>query len=168
ATALIFSSVGSFEYVTWDDPLYITDNVHVLAGLSTRTLAWAFTTAHDPYWHPLTWTSHMADVQMFGPGPAGPHVLNVVLHVVNALLIFALFLQMTRRVWPSAGVAILFAVHPQHVESVAWVSERKYLLCATFGVIALLAYVRYTRRPTLWRYVTVVVLFAAGLMAKPM
>lgn len=168
ATALIFSSAGSFEYVTWDDPLYITDNPHVLAGLSAHAMAWAFTTAHDPYWHPLTWISHMADVQIFGPGPAGPHIVNLILHGVNAVLVFALFLQMTRRVWPSAGVGMLFAVHPQHVESVAWIAERKDLLCALFGLLAMLAYVGYTRRRTLWRYLLVLALFAAGLMAKPM
>ena len=140
----------------------------MLGGLSARAIAWAFTTAHDPYWHPLTWISHMADVQIFGAGPAGPHVVNVVLHAANALLVFALFAQMTRRLWPSAAVAMLFAVHPQHVESVAWIAERKDLLCAFFGLLAMLAYVRYTHGRTVWRYVLVVVLFASGLMAKPM
>ena len=168
ATALIFFSAGSFDFVTWDDPLYVTLNPHVLGGLSARAIAWAFTTAHDPYWHPLTWISHMADVQIFGPGPAGPHVVNVVLHGINALLVFALFFQMTRRVWPSGAVGLLFAIHPQHVESVAWIAERKDLLCALFGLLAMLAYVRYTRQRTVWRSLVVVLLFAAGLMAKPM
>lgn len=168
ATALVYLSAGSFDYVTWDDPLYVTLNPRVLGGLSARAIAWAFTTAHDPYWHPLTWISHMVDVQIFGPGPAGPHVVNVVLHAVNALLVFTLFARITQRLWSSGCVAMLFAVHPQHVESVAWIAERKDLLCAMFGLLAMLAYVRYTRRPTLWRYCIVAALFAAGLMAKPM
>ena len=166
------------EFVSYDDPLYITENPHVRVGLTGSGVGWAMTATDGSNWHPLTWLAHMADCQVFGLWAGGHHLVSVGLHAINAVLLFWLLRRMTAAVparpslgggvWLSAFVAGLFALHPLHVESVAWISERKDVLSTFFGLLALLAYVRYAERPGVARYVPVFVLLAYGLMAKPM
>ncbi|MGP8245051.1 MAG: tetratricopeptide repeat protein [Bryobacteraceae bacterium] len=168
ASVFIYAPVRDHSFVTWDDPQYVSDNLHVAAGLTWDGLRWAFTTGYMANWHPLTWLSYMVDVQLFGVS-APPHlIVNLLIHTLNALLLFGLFHEMTGAAGRSGFVAALFATHPLHVESVAWVAERKDVLSMLFGLLALWAYLAYTRRPGPMRYLTVLLLFALGLMAKPM
>lgn len=155
-------------FVNYDDPAYVTANWHVQQGLTSRSVAWAFTSTAEANWHPLTWISHMLDVQLFGLRPAGHHAQSVFWHAVNVVLLFLLLAQATGFVGRSALVAGLFAVHPLNVESVAWVAERKTVLCTFFLLLALGAYGWYVKRPRASRYLLVALLFAFGLMAKPM
>ena len=164
----IYWPVRHFDFVTWDDPTYVTQNLNVLGGFTASGVNWAFTTAAAPYWHPLTWMSHMLDVTWFGVRAGGHHVTNVALHIANTLALFALLFRTTGAVGRSACVAALFAAHPLHVESVAWVAERKDLLSTFFFLLTLLAYVEYARRTSSARYAFVVGFFALGLMSKPM
>jgi len=157
-----------FDFVYYDDNLYITENPYVLAGLTWKGTVWAFTTTHIGNWHPLTWLSHMTDVQLFGTDARGHHLPSVLLHALNAVLLFLILLKMTKARWKSALVALLFALHPLHVESVAWISERKDVLSASFGMLAMAAYVRYARRGGRTWYLMVALFLALGLMAKPM
>ncbi len=152
----------------WDDAQYILENPHVAGGLTPSSFRWALTTFEAGNWHPLTWVSHMLDVELFGLEPWGPHLVNVLIHLGCTSLLFLLFLRLTGAVWRSFVVAALFAVHPLHVESVAWIAERKDLLSTLPGLLAALAYCRYVRRPGLLRYLAVVLLFVAGLTAKQM
>jgi tetratricopeptide (TPR) repeat protein len=165
-TALVFAPVVTFGFVTWDDGPYVFENTYVLSGLSPRTLAWAFTN-HTPYWHPLTWMSHLLDVTLLGPGPHGMHAVNVAIHLANTALLLILLNRLTSRLAPSAIVAALFALHPLHVESVAWIAERKDLLSTCFLFASLLFYQRYARRPSAFRYAGVVSAFGLSLMCKP-
>jgi Tfp pilus assembly protein PilF len=173
-TWAVFAQTGGFQFVNYDDPLYVLDNAHVRAGLSWRGIAWAFTHIHSHNWHPLTTMSHMLDCQLFGLKPGAHHFGNVLLHSATAVLLFFLLEQLTRSpsrtgtIWSSAFVAAVFAIHPLRVESVAWISERKDVLSGLFFVLTLLAYFYYTRKPNLGRYVTMSILFACGLMSKPM
>ncbi len=168
STVAVYSQVIHFEFLDWDDLKYVTKNTHVHDGLTIDAVIWAFTERHASNWHPLTWMSHMLDCQIFGMDPAGPHVVNVLFHIANALLLFGVLVRMTRRLWPSAFVAALFALHPLHVESVAWVSERKDVLSTFFALLAMWAYVSYVRRGGIGRYLMTALLFALGLLAKPM
>ncbi len=156
------------EFVNYDDPAYITSNFQVQQGLSLRTIAWAFRSTTVANWHPLTWISHLVDAQLFGLWPAGHHAQSVLWHAVNVILLFLLLAKATGSVGRSALVAGLFAAHPLNVESVAWVAERKTVLCTFFLLLALAAYGRYSKRPGIIRYLLVIVFFALGLMAKPM
>jgi protein O-mannosyl-transferase len=165
---VVYAPLGHFDFVKWDDPQYITDNATVLAGLTWHGVAWAFTSTHGPYWHPLTWLSHMLDVQLFGLDAGGHHITNIVLHIATTLLLFGLLRRTTGALMRSAFVAALFAVHPLHVESVAWIAERKDVLSALFWMLTLWAYGWYAARPGVRRYLAVMLLFACGLMAKPM
>src|ERR1041385_5404712 len=140
ATALAYAQVRSCDFINYDDPEYVTQNLHVQGGLRAEAIEWAFTSAHAANWHPLTWLSHMLDVQLYGLDPAGHHLTNVFFHVFNSLLLFLILAQLTGAVWRSGLVAGLFALHPLHVESVAWVSERKDVLSTFFGLLALWAY----------------------------
>ena len=168
ASVFIYAPAATHDFVTWDDPAYVSENPHVAAGLTWEGVRWAFTTGYEGNWHPLTWLSYMLDTQFFGLS-AGPHLLaNLVLHILNTLLLFGLLHKMTGALGRSAFVAALFAVHPLHVESVAWVSERKDVLSTLFLLATLWAYVDYTRQPGRIRYLTVLLTFALGLMAKPM
>jgi tetratricopeptide (TPR) repeat protein len=168
ASAFIYAGVASHDFVAWDDPAYVSENLHVAGGLSGDAIGWAFTTGHMGNWHPLTWLSYMLGVQFFGLS-AGEHlVTNVVLHILNSLLLFGLIHAITGAPGRSAVVAALFATHPLHVESVAWVSERKDVLSTLIGLLALWAYADYTRRPSGSRYLAVLLLSVLGLMAKPM
>jgi Flp pilus assembly protein TadD len=164
----LYARVAGHPYIFFDDTRYVLENPTVRAGLTWGGVQWAFTTLFVSNWHPLTWLSHMLDVELFGVNPGPHHVVNAVLHAANSALLFAVLLRMTGATWRSAFVAALFAVHPTHVESVAWVAERKDLLSTLFGLLGLLVYASYARRGGLLRYVGVVVLFAASLMSKPM
>ncbi len=166
--AAVFWQVRYHEFITYDDPNYVTENLRVQAGLTKANLAWAFRTTSESNWHPLTWLSHMLDCQWFGLDAGKHHLVNVVFHILNSLLLFVVFKKMTGARWPSAFVAALFALHPLHVESVAWVSERKDVLSAFFWILTMWAYVCYVERPVLGRYLFALLLLALGLMSKPM
>ena len=191
ATAAVYWPVQRFEFTNYDDSEYVSENPHVLGGLTLKNLSWAFTTQHASNWHPLTWISHMLDCQWFGVDAGGHHLVNLLFHIANTLLLFGVLKRMTAAPWRSALVAALFALHPLHVESVAWVAERKDVLSAFFWMLTLWAYVRYveqlnaqhpsplTHRPLVRRslgeggsshmyYALTLLLFALGLMAKPM
>jgi Tfp pilus assembly protein PilF len=156
-------------FVNYDDPDYVTRNAHVLHGLNWKNVEWSFGTNNSAAnWHPLTWFSHMADVQVYELKPWGHHLTNVLLMAADVVLLFLFLAGVTGRVWPSAAVAALFAVHPINVESVAWVAERKAVLSVFFMFLALIAYAWYAKRPTLGRYVLVAILFVLALMSKVM
>jgi len=188
ATLVVYWPAMHCDFVNYDDPLYFTSNTHVQAGLTPANVAWAFTTTHANNWHPVTWLSLMLDAQLFGKDPIGPHVTNLLLHAVNTMLLFLLLHRLTTATWRSALVAALFALHPLHVESVAWVTERKDVLSAFFGLLSLLMYVRYAQtrssvegqgtsteshglalgsRRSVLDYALALFFFALGLMSKP-
>lgn len=183
-TLLWFWPVFHHDFIHYDDAEYVRDNPRVQAGLSWENLRWAFTSGYAGNWHPLTWLSHMLDCEWFGPSAAGPHGMNLALHTLNAVLLFLLLRRSTGAHWRSGIVAALFAWHPLHVESVAWISERKDLLSSLFGLLALLAYVRYAEaaatpperagapansRSRAWFFYSLALAgFALGLMSKPM
>lgn len=168
ATMVLYNAALKCDFLMHDDPNYVFLNKHVLQGLTWSNLGWAFTTTFFDNWHPLTWISHMAAVQFFHLNPMGHHLLNVFLHTLNVVLLFRMLREATGSMARSAVVAALFAVHPFNVESVAWISERKGLLCTFFVILAFHAYTRYARNPGTRRYIQVVVLFALALMSKPM
>ena len=168
ATLAGFWSVLPRTFVNYDDDVYVTANPHVQEGLSAEGIAWALTTTHGSNWHPLTWMSHMLDVQSFGLDAAAHHRTSLVLHAANAVLLFLVLLRMTGALGRSVLVAALFALHPLHVESFAWIAERKDVLSTLFWMVTLLAWLRYLERPGAGRYGVVLLAFAAGLMAKPM
>ena len=163
----VYSPVTHNGFLSYDDDGYITGNPYVRAGLTLTTVKWAFTTYDKANWHPLTWLSHALDCELFGLNPAGHHYVNVLLHAANAVLLFLLLQNATGFRWRSLMVAALFALHPVNVESVAWASERKNVLSMLFFLLALHAYVWYTRKPGLWRYTAVGFVFALGLLSKP-
>ena len=164
----VYASVRHFHLVNWDDSTYVTDNPTVLGGLSWSSAWWALTTGHSPYWHPMTWLSHLLDVTLFGTDAGMYHVTSLILHIANTLLVFELFRRMTGATGRSAFVAAVFAAHPLHVESVAWVAERKDVLSTFFWMLTMLAYVSYVRRPAWPRYLAMLALYALALMSKPM
>jgi tetratricopeptide (TPR) repeat protein len=168
AVLAVYSPVVGFDFVNLDDPLYVYENPHVRAGITPEGIRWAFTNLDANFWHPITWLSHMLDWQLFGPRAGGHHAMGLLLHVANTLLLFLALARLTSRLWESAAVAALFALHPLHVESVAWVSERKDVLSALFFMLTLLAYTRFVETPTPGRYLSVIIPYALGLMAKPM
>jgi protein O-mannosyl-transferase len=166
--AAIYAQAANFDFINLDDKAYVSENPNVLSGLSREGCVWAFTTTSQANWHPLTWLSLQLDAQLGGSSPRVYHTTNIVLHLANALLLFLLFERMTASVWRSALVAALFAVHPLHVESVAWVAERKDVLCVLFGLAACHAWLSSLRRPGVaWRALAVSA-YAASLLAKPM
>ena len=168
ATLTVYWQVGNYEFVNFDDDKYIIENFHVQKGLTRDSVIWAFTATHVSNWHPLTWLSHMLDFQLYGLNPSGHHLTNVFFHLVNTLLLFLVLKLMTGALWRSGLVAALFAVHPLHVESVVWVAERKDVLSTLFWMLTLWAYLGYTKRPGVKRYLVILLAFALGLMAKPM
>jgi len=168
-TCVVFWQVRSFDYLTVDDLKYVTENRHVGRGLSEENIQWAFTTTYFSNWHPLTWLSYMLDAQLFGQQNAGAfHLTNLLLHLANVLLLFVVLFGMTGALWKSAAVAALFAIHPLHVESVAWISERKDVLSTFFGLLAVGAYTRYARRERLGYYLLSLLCFTASLLSKQM
>jgi len=167
-TLVAYWGVQNHEFINYDDGLYVTENYRVQAGLTMKSVTWAFTSTHASNWHPLTWLSHMVDCQLFGLNPGYHHLTSLLLHIANALMLFLVLKRMTGSVWKSSFIAALFALHPLHVESVAWVAERKDVLSTFFWILTIWAYVYYTQRPNLARYLLVVLSFSLGLMSKPM
>ena len=185
-TIALYWPVTRFDFVNYDDPLYVTENPHVQAGLTWEGLVWAFGRVHGEgtYWHPLTWVSHMVDCQLYGLKPWGHHLTSVLLHAANVVLVFLVFRRMTGAFWRCVLLAGVFALHPLQVDSVAWVTERKNLLSAFFWLLTTWAYVRYVKgrtqspgssgtqpatgpRPSSLYYALSLALFALGLMCKP-
>jgi tetratricopeptide (TPR) repeat protein len=167
-TWAVFGQTVAHDFVNFDDHVYVYENPLVIRGLSTEGIFDAFTHTHARNWHPLTTVSHMLDCQLYGLNAGGHHLTNVILHTISVLLLFLVLKQITGALWQSAFVAGLFAIHPLHVESVAWIAERKDLLSAVFFMLTLAAYARYARAPSAPRYLLVALLFAFGLMSKPM
>jgi protein O-mannosyl-transferase len=168
ATLLAFWQVNQCDFVDFDDPSYVTENFHIQHGITTEAIRWAFTTGHSSNWHPVTWISHMLDVELFGLKPRWHHLTNLLFHIANTLLLFFVFRRMTKATWQSAFVAALFALHPLHVESVAWVAERKDVLSTFFWMLTMGAYAHYVEHPRFRSYLAVFTFLALGLMAKPM
>ena len=167
-TWAVFGQTLAHDFVNFDDHVYVYDNPFVIRGISTEGIIGAFTHTHARNWHPLTTVSHMLDCQLYGLNAGGHHLTNVILHTISVLLLFLVLKQMTGALWQNAFVAVLFAVHPLHVESVAWIAERKDVLSAVFFMLTLAAYARYVRAPSAPRYLLVALFFAFGLMSKPM
>jgi protein O-mannosyl-transferase len=168
AVVVVFAPVRHYDLGDFDDRGYVVDNAEVTRGLTWDGVAWAFSTTQMANWHPLTWLSYMADVELFGADPGKHHLINVLFHTLNTLLLFGWLARVTRSIGPSAFVAALFAVHPLHVEAVAWIAQRKEVLCTFFWLVTMWAYVFYVERPQLRRFLLVLLCFALGLMAKPM
>ena len=171
ATLLVYWQCASHGFIILDDQLYVTQNPAIQGGFAWQGVRWAFSSASTQTsgnWHPVTWLSHMLDLQIFGLNPAGHHLVNVVLHALNAALLFLALCSLSGALWSSAVVAAIFALHPLHVESVAWVAERKDVLSTFFWMLSLLFYAGYLRRPGVVRYLATLTVFALGLMAKPM
>ena len=167
-TLALYNPVNRHPFVNYDDDRYVTENPHVRQGLTADTFTWALTSTEQANWHPLTWMSHALDVSLYRMNPAGHHFTSVLLHAVNVILLFLFLSRATGRTGPSLFVAAMFALHPINVESVAWVAERKNVLCTMFFLLTLLAYVWYSKQPGWKRHVVVFALFAAGLASKPM
>lgn len=167
-TLAVYWEVQNHEFVVYDDNAYVGLNHHVQAGLTKKSVAWAFTTFDANFWQPLTWLSHMLDCQLFGLRAGMHHMINLLLHIGNSLFLFLVFKRMTGALWKSAFVAALFALHPLHVESVAWVAERKDVLSTFFWILTMLFYVRYVEKPGFMRYLLILTFFVLGLMTKPM
>ncbi|MFQ5486237.1 MAG: glycosyltransferase family 39 protein, partial [Desulfobacterales bacterium] len=168
ATLTVYWQVRNHEFIGYDDDGYVTENPLVKNALTLNNIIWAFKSTHKSNWHPLTWLSHMLDVQLFGMNPGHHHMTSVLFHILNSLLLFAVFNRMTGKLWQSGFVAAMFALHPLHVESVVWVSERKDVLSTFFWMLALWSYARYAEHPDMNRSLPVMGFFALGLMAKPM
>ena len=165
---LVFGQVPAFDFLEFDDDAYLVKNHNVQQGLTAESLKWALTTSYFANWHPLTWLSYLTEITLFGLNPAVFHVTNVLIHIAAGIILYFLLFRMTDVRGPSAIVALLFAIHPLHVESVAWISERKDVLCGLFWMLACYAYVSYTRRRTALRYGLVLLWFILGLMSKAM
>jgi tetratricopeptide (TPR) repeat protein len=168
ATTAVFYQVWTYDFVYYDDTAYVCLNPDIQAGITLKAIKWAFTTDRASNWHPITWLSHILDWQLFGSNAGGHHLTNLVFHIANTLILFYVLMRMTGAVWPSAFVAALFALHPLHVESVAWISERKDLLSTFLWLLTMWAYVYYVSRPKIGKYLLVVMFLILGLMAKPM
>jgi tetratricopeptide (TPR) repeat protein len=164
----LYWQVTAYDYINFDDPEYVANNVVVKRGLSKDTITWAFKTTKTANWHPLTWISYLLDVHFFGSTPGVHHLINLLFHATNAVLLFIVFRRMTAGVWPSAIISALFAIHPLHVESVVWISERKDVLSTLFWILTMWCYTGYTNHKDIKRYLAALVLFSLGLMAKPM
>ncbi len=168
AIIIIYWQVKEFKFIYYDDNAYVTERPHVMSGLTWPGVKWAVSSTEAGFWHPLTWISLMLDRELFNYQAGGFHWTNVILHILNTMLLFALLKGATNAPLRSAFVALLFAVHPLHVESVAWVSQRKDLLGTFFGFASLWLYVIYTKAPCRWKYISVMIIFILGLMSKPM
>ena len=165
---MVFTQTLRYDFVNYDDPSYVYQNTRITNGINFANVTWAFTHVHSENWHPLTTITHMLDCQLYGLNAGWHHFTNVLLHCLAVVLLFVALQQMTGALWRSAFVAAVFAVHPLHVESVAWIAERKDVLSAVFFMLTLLAYLHYTRAPSIGRYLTVALVVALGLMSKPM
>jgi len=168
AIIIAYGQVKNFDFVGYDDQEYVTENSHVQKGLTVEGIIWAFTSFHSANWHPVTWLSHMLDCELYGLNPMGHHWTSLILHMINTILLFLVLELMTGAIWRSAFVAALFALHPLHVESVAWISERKDVLSTFFGLLMICAYYRYIETLEFKNYLLVFIFLSLGLMAKPM
>jgi tetratricopeptide (TPR) repeat protein len=168
ATLAVYWRIGRHEFLHYDDDQYVTENPVVRSGLTAEGVSWAVTTTHFSYWHPLTWISHMTDVELFGMDARAHHFVSLSFHAANAVLLFLILFRMTGGLGRSGFAAALFALHPLHAESVVWIAERKDVLSTFFALLAIGAYLRYVRRPGMPEYIAVLLLFLLGLMAKPM
>lgn len=166
-TIASYSAIYSLGFADFDDTDYVAYNPHVLGGLTFENIKWAFTTFHASNWHPLTWLSLQLDATLFGTGPAGFHITNLILHILTSVLLFLILQKMTGALWRSALVSALFAIHPAHVESVAWIAERKDVLSGLFWILCLTIYARYIKKPNPIRYAFLLGIFCLGIMAKP-
>src|SRR5437879_4934509 len=168
-TALVYWRVSGNEFINYDDALFVFQNPHVYTGLTAANVKWAFTTLNGDAtsYQPLTWLTHQLDCELFGLQAGAHHVTNLWFHIANALLLFKILRELTGKVVRAAMVAALFALHPLHVETVAWIAERKSLVCALFCFLTILAYLRYIRQGGLGKYLLVLALFAAALLCKP-
>jgi tetratricopeptide (TPR) repeat protein len=167
-TLAVFWQVKQFNFINYDDGVYVTHNSHIQSGITLDGIRWAFSTRYVSLWNPLVWLSLMFDYQLHGLNAGGYHLTNLILHVMSVLLLFWLFNRMTGAIWKSAFVAAIFALHPLHVESVAWIAERKDVLSAFFWMLTLCLYVYYTEKPVIRRYLLVLLCFTCALMSKPM
>ena len=161
-TIAIFFQVRTFEFITYDDPSYVTENTHVQSGISTNNIVWAFTSSYANNWHPLTWLSLMLDCQLFGVNSHAMHLTNLFLHTANTVFLFILLFRITGALWSSAFVAAVFAIHPLHIQSVAWIAERKDVLSTLLWLLTMLIYVRYTERLSPAKYIFTLFVFALG------
>jgi tetratricopeptide (TPR) repeat protein len=168
AVFAVFCQVRSFEFVRYDDDRYVSNNNHILSGLKLRNIAWVFTSEHCDNWHPLTGISHILDCELFGSDAGRHHLVNMIFHIVNTVLIFVVFRRLTSAFWQSAFIAAVFGLHPAHVESVAWISERKDVLSTMFWLLTMAAYFHYIKHATISRYLLTLAIFVMGLMSKPM
>ena len=168
ATLAVYLQIQSHEYLIYDDAEYVTKNWRVQSGLTLESVKWAFTTGHFANWHPVTWLSHIIDFELYGPNPAGHHLVNLSIHILNTLLLFLVLIRMTGAIWQSGFVAALFALHPFNVESVAWVAERKNVLSTFFWFLTMWSYIRYVEKPSASKYGMTAVFLTLGLLAKPM
>ena len=164
----LYWPVTGYHFIALDDNLYVVENHHIQRGITAESLVWAMTTFDATNWHPLTWLSLMADYKLFGLDAGGYHMSSLLLHLLNTLLLFFILRRMTGEIWKCAVVATLFAVHPLNIESVVWVAERKNLLSTVFWFLTILMYIRYVEKRGWGRYLTALVCFVLGLMAKPM
>ena len=167
-TIAVFIQVCTFDFLIYDDYAYVTANPQVKSGLNLKNFVWAFTATQAYNWHPLTWLSLMLDCELFGVNPHSLHLTNLLFHTANTVLLFILLFRMTKALWSSAFVAAAFALHPLHVQSVAWIAERKDVLSTLFWLLTMLFYVRYAERSSIGRYLLALFVFTLGLMAKPM
>ena len=167
-TLLVYLPVTHFGFLNYDDDDYVTSNHDVQNGLTWAGVKWAFTTFHASNWHPLTWLSHMLDCDLFGLDPGAHHLINVLFHAANVVLLFALLLRLTDSPWPCAFIAALFAWHPLHVESVAWIAERKDVLSTFFALLSLLSYAKFVKENCRRSFWFALIFFTLGLMSKPM
>jgi len=167
-TFIVYYQALNCQFLNFDDGIYVTENEPVKAGLTGESIGWAFKSPQKGFWHPLTWLSHMLDCEMFGLNPKWHHLVNLLFHIANTLLLFCVLANMTAAVWQSAFVAAAFALHPLHIESVAWVAERKDVLSSMFWLLTMAAYLRYARLRSVTWYMVMLLLFTSGLLAKPM
>jgi protein O-mannosyl-transferase len=168
ATCVAYSQVLDHGFLNYDDTRYVTENTHITQGLTREGVTWAFTQSYASNWHPVTWLSHMLDFELYGLNPSGHHLTNLIFHIANTLLLFGVLFKMTGALWRSGLVAVLFALHPLNVESVAWIAERKNVLSTFFWFLTLWAYASYVKNKTIASYLLVVLFLALGLMSKPM
>jgi hypothetical protein len=167
-TWAVFGQTLRHDFVNYDDPSYVYQNTRITSGFSLSNIVWAFTHIHSENWHPLTTITHMLDSQLYGLKAGWHHFTNVLFHTVAVVLLFLVLQRMTGAIWRSAFVAAVFAINPLHVESVAWIAERKDVLSGVFFMLTLLTYFHYTRAPTIGRYLILALVVALGLMSKPM
>ena len=169
-TLSVYWPIQNYDFVSFDDELYVSENPRIKEGLTPNSVIWAFSFSNkdDTYWHPLAWLSHALDCQLYGLQPGKHHLTSLMFHIANGLLLFMVFKLMTGAFWKSICLATLFAIHPINVDSVAWIAERKNVLSTFFWMLTMLTYVYYTKKPVLYRYLLTFLMYILGLLTKPM